>query len=62
MAPSAAIVGVFLGRGGLTAGFLEKDAVVTAEDGTYDAYDDDDDDYDHDSRLFSLPHIIIISL
>jgi len=33
VAPSAAIVGVFLGRGGLTAGFLEKNAVVTAEDG-----------------------------
>ena len=46
----------------LTVGFLEKDAVVTAEDGRHDAYDDDDDDYHHDSRLFSLPHIIIISL
>lgn len=32
-------MGVFLGRGGLTAGFLEKDAVVTAEDGRHDAYD-----------------------
>ena len=49
-------LGVFLGRVGLTAGFLEKDPVVT-EDGRHDDHDDDDV---HLSGLFCVPHIIMI--